>query len=557
MAFDGFDSPVGWNGNQSGSVVWPENFVDVNPLGTHYELDENVFAYHTGADLNDNLTHGPDSDKLAPVYAIGNGTVTCAKALPGSWGNVAVIDHDGLFMSRYAHLDNFTLPSGELLKEGDVVQRGQQIGQIGNAFGKFPYHLHFDISYTRKLKTAPGHWPGIKLEEVITNYVEPRSIIRLFRPGNHAWPQPIEGFANSNVNFRCRPSTLSTIFKPLLQGEKVTILHELAGWKLLKLETGEFGWSDGDFIVEGEPDEGIDNPVLTVSTAVGIHASADGGEGVGWKQPVRKEIKALKPEVVKFMSNHDPGMIGTIVDDNKQHIKKVIVRAFLDWGRRTLTSDQFVEFTLNDTVRSVNQIKAQGIADGNIIIELHNEPNLTIEGLDYSWKDGRECVEFFAKALDQYKVEMPDVQYGLGGLSPGAAIGDLRKNSVDFLDEMLGHPRWHDFDVHLVHLYTSGNWEDIWWLDHCQSKTPTMEIWITESSWHTDDNTSGLAYAKKLFELLQLLDQRPTRGITFYCISASNSAYFHEAWCRSHNASHPFQNISQRGIAEEIKRLRS
>ena len=73
MEFDGFDSPVGWNGNQSGQIIWPENYEDVNPCGRFYELGEDSSAYHTGADLNDNLTHGFDSDKLAPVYAIGNG----------------------------------------------------------------------------------------------------------------------------------------------------------------------------------------------------------------------------------------------------------------------------------------------------------------------------------------------------------------------------------------------------------------------------------------------------------------------------------------------------
>jgi hypothetical protein len=66
MAFDGFDNPVGWNGNQKGSVTWAENYVDATPFGTEYFL-----GFHTGADLNDNQTRGWDSDRLAPVYAIG------------------------------------------------------------------------------------------------------------------------------------------------------------------------------------------------------------------------------------------------------------------------------------------------------------------------------------------------------------------------------------------------------------------------------------------------------------------------------------------------------
>jgi hypothetical protein len=292
------------------------------------------------------------------------------------------------------------------------------------------------------------------------------------------------------------------------------------------------------------------------STAVGIHASADGGAGVGWEQPVRQEIATLKPEVIKFQSSHDPRMVGTIVQDNLQHIKAVIIRAFLDWGGRPLIPQDFVNGTLEDTERTVNQVKAQGIPSANIIVELHNEPNLTLEGLSSSWQNGTECLAFFAQVLDQFKARIPDVKYGMGALSPGGSI-NIRRDSKLFLKEMMQHSRWNDFNVHLVHLYTTGNWDnDIWWLDHCQAKTPAnMGIWITESSFHTSNGTSGTDYAAKLVELLNRLDQRPTRGVTFYCVSASNPDFQHEAWCRSTNGG-PFQNVASRGIAAEIRRLR-
>lgn len=542
MAFDGFDNPVGWNRNQAGPVVWAENYEDVNPFGTQYHL-----GFHTGADLNDNHTHGWDSDKLAAVYAIGNGTVTHAGQLGGSWGNVVVIDH-GHCMSRYAHLDNFTVQAG-----ANVV-RGQQIGQIGNAFGKFSYHLHFDISLTRILLNHPGHWPGNNLEAVVKHYVEPRSFISISRPKNPIQPGRVKGYTTGNVNFRCGPSTSFRIYKSLFKGETVTILQEFNGWKLLQLNTEEFGWSYGAYVSEGIPDE---EPLPSVYTAVGIHASADGGRGVGWEQPVRGEIVALQPEVVKFQSSHDPQVIDTIVSDNKHHIQMYIVRAFLSWGDRRLTSKKFVDSTISDTKRSVDQIKAHGVPDKKIIIELHNEPNLMAEGLSFSWQNGTECVEFFTDVLDQYKTQMPNVQYGLGALSPGGEIRHIRRDSTVFLEEMLRHPRWGDFDVHLVHLYTRNNWEnDIWWLDHCQTKTPTMPIWVTESSWHVADNTPGVTYAAKLVELVNLLDRRPTKGITFYCISGSNSEFFHEVWCRGQDRANPQKNMVSRDIAAELRRLR-
>jgi hypothetical protein len=293
-----------------------------------------------------------------------------------------------------------------------------------------------------------------------------------------------------------------------------------------------------------------------VPTAIGIHASADGGDGVGWEEPVRSEFIILRPGVVKFQSFNSEQMVGTVVSDNKQHIQKYIVRAFLSWGNRPIQWNEFVDFTLADTVRTVNRIKAHGIADDQIIVELHNEPNLTLEGLTFSWQNGTECVEFFASVLDRYKAVLPNVQYGIGALSPGGEL-NIRRDSIVFLNEMMAHDRWNDFDVHLVHLYTSDDWNNsIWWLDHCQARTPFKTIWITEASWHTADNTSGSDYGNKLVELLNLLDHRPTRGITFYCMSAGDNNFRHEVWCRSLDPLRPWRDISSRGIAAEIRRQR-
>lgn len=72
------------------------------------------------------------------VFASSSGVVS--KAGPGSgYGNVIYIDHPGGFQTRYAHLRGFTV------SQGARVQKGQQIGQLGNTgIGSGP-HLHFEI----------------------------------------------------------------------------------------------------------------------------------------------------------------------------------------------------------------------------------------------------------------------------------------------------------------------------------------------------------------------------------------------------------------------------
>lgn len=85
-----------------------------------------------------------------PVLATADGVITKAYYEP-FYGNRLVLDHgeieDGKYMlSRYFHLDE------RLVKEGDIIKRGQQIatmGRTGILSGGFA-HLHFEIRYKNK-----------------------------------------------------------------------------------------------------------------------------------------------------------------------------------------------------------------------------------------------------------------------------------------------------------------------------------------------------------------------------------------------------------------------
>ncbi len=95
---------------------------------------------HLGEDWNKNT--GGNTDCGEPVYATANGIITFAQDAGPGWGNVVIVEH--------------TLPSGERVqslyghmleiarKEGDVKKR-EQIGNVGNANGRYPCHLHFEM----------------------------------------------------------------------------------------------------------------------------------------------------------------------------------------------------------------------------------------------------------------------------------------------------------------------------------------------------------------------------------------------------------------------------
>lgn len=95
---------------------------------------------HLGEDWNKNT--GGNTDCGEPVYAAANGIITFAQDAGPGWGNVVIITHtlaNGTeVQSLYGHLQ-------EILKTSGEVKIRDQIGKVGNANGRYPCHLHFEM----------------------------------------------------------------------------------------------------------------------------------------------------------------------------------------------------------------------------------------------------------------------------------------------------------------------------------------------------------------------------------------------------------------------------
>lgn len=72
------------------------------------------------------------------VMAAGSGVVLSAGTMTG-YGNVLEVDHGDGVVSRYAHLSRI------LVKEGDVVLKGQKVAEVGNTGRSTGAHLHFEV----------------------------------------------------------------------------------------------------------------------------------------------------------------------------------------------------------------------------------------------------------------------------------------------------------------------------------------------------------------------------------------------------------------------------
>jgi len=152
---DGFQMPVG---PPSG-----KGYYDAQPFGTNH---------HLGADLNGK--GGGNSDLGDPVTATAAGIVVMADDIGQGWGNIVLIRHKlpsgAVVESLYAHLDQIDV------KVGQLMQRGQRLGTIGTASGRYIAHLHFEI------RTLPGLGVGPGYSDQTDGWIDPITFIRQHPP---------------------------------------------------------------------------------------------------------------------------------------------------------------------------------------------------------------------------------------------------------------------------------------------------------------------------------------------------------------------------------------
>jgi murein DD-endopeptidase MepM/ murein hydrolase activator NlpD len=100
-----------------------------NPFGGR------AYEFHPGMDI--------DGERGDQVMASANGTVVKA-GYTGGYGNMVEIDHGNGIHTRYGHMSKLEVDAG------DVVTRGELIGEIGSTGRSTGPHLHFELRYNDK-----------------------------------------------------------------------------------------------------------------------------------------------------------------------------------------------------------------------------------------------------------------------------------------------------------------------------------------------------------------------------------------------------------------------
>ncbi|WLF51510.1 peptidoglycan DD-metalloendopeptidase family protein [Rhodococcus opacus] len=119
-------------------------------------------------------------DVGTPIYAFTDGRVIAAGPASG-FGNWIIVDHqiDGkVYSTVYGHM----FDDGVLVKAGDRVSAGQEIGRIGNAGDTTGAHLHFEV------------WDGGRLPDGVGTAVDPAPWVdQAIEPGQAPAPETGEG----------------------------------------------------------------------------------------------------------------------------------------------------------------------------------------------------------------------------------------------------------------------------------------------------------------------------------------------------------------------------
>lgn len=153
--------------NSAREFFWSEPFLQMPAKVVSTFADRRTYFYQgEPVDRQDHLGFDLASVRQDSVPAANRGRVVMADYF-GIYGNCVVLDHGYGLMSLYAHLSSFSV------EEGQMVERGQEVGRTGTTGLALGDHLHFSM-LLRGLAVNPLEWwDGRWIENRIASKLRP------------------------------------------------------------------------------------------------------------------------------------------------------------------------------------------------------------------------------------------------------------------------------------------------------------------------------------------------------------------------------------------------
>jgi hypothetical protein len=265
-------------------------------------------------------------------------------------------------------------------------------------------------------------------------------------------------------------------------------------------------------------------PIPLGSAKIGLHASAD----PFITDAEVEEFGKMRPGMIKVLSFHNPQAIQKLVNNHPN--ASWVVRAFLDFRQqssvRNISPGQFFDDTISDVRRTLNII-----GNKDVVIELHNEPNLVPEGLTGAWSDGASFATWWIDVLNRYRQALPGKKFIYPGLSPGADVTGIKQDHIRFIEASRAAVEAADgLGIHTYwsNVYPMSRALDV--LDDYISRFRFKPIWITEAS-NNKSGTTSFRKAQQYLDFWQEIQKRPTvMGVTYFVASATDPNFAEEVW---------------------------
>jgi hypothetical protein len=350
--------------------------------------------------------------------------------------------------------------------------------------------------------------------------------------------QELYVIAADGVNLRKEQSTTSQVLVIIPYGSKITAIGPEVGpdaaaivWRQVRTAQNQQGWIAVK--ISGEATVSTSAPAPVVVTSAVPWGKCLAGLGMGNPQPLTsgqlKLIGDTKLETFKVLTLPDP-------DENKQMIAQlknvrsdmfIVARMFfsVDVNSKTKFSPQnFVDFCMNGLTGCYQA--------GVRYFEVHNEPNLEIEGMNWNWANGAEFGAWLQQVLNIVRPKFPEAKWGYPGVSPQPntdAFLDGSAAAANACDWIGVHCYWQQ-PVNQPPYPMNGDNAGYYWRAKFKPRFPNKMLMITEYSNNSpavSANDKGTHYG----DYIKLLRTEPNIGAAFgFALNWPGQDHNHEGW---------------------------
>jgi hypothetical protein len=164
--------------------------------------------------------------------------------------------------------------------------------------------------------------------------------------------------------------------------------------------------------------------------------------------------------------------------------------------------------------------------------EIHNEPNLEIEGMNWNWANGAQFGAWLQQVINILRPKFPEAKWGYPGVSPQPNVDAFLDGSAaaaDACDWIGVHCYWQQ-DINQPPFPMNGDNAGFYWHAKFKPRFPNKLLMITEFS----NNSAGVSPTEKgaqYADYIKLLRSEPNLGAAFgFALNWPGQDNNHESW---------------------------